>query len=220
LSGAQIFTGQDGRAPNEHLVAIHPEVLRDAEHTLGNLFQRIYHATRLNRESLGVQGERLTSAVEDLEGVVELVFDYVTPVELELRPTPLQRVAESFAAEIRSSSKAEVVVGECTPVSVLVDSRRLRRCFQLVGRACETDWAAAQRVSIDIRRDTEAEQAEIFVSYPRVTGNNSSRSDSLLWAVAGRLIELHGGALRCSSSTTAGTCSFVLPTVTGDDAGV
>jgi hypothetical protein len=90
----------------------------------------------------------------------------------------------------------------------------------LVGRACAHDWATADQVSIDIHHDAEAEQVELLVSYPRASASNGSRDESLLWAVAGRLIDLHGGALQYSTSTAASTCSIVLPTSKDDDAGV
>jgi hypothetical protein len=206
--------------PSEHLVSVHPDVLRDAEHTLGNLFQRIYHAARLNRDALGVHAERLTAAVEDLEGVVELVFDYVSPVELELRAIPLPRIAESLVSQIASLTKGQVVLGDCPGVVVPADSRRLRRCFQLVGRACEPDWAVADRVSIGVSHDAVAEQCEILVSCAKASGGNGSKPDSLLWAVAGRLIELHGGTLVHNPSEAVNACLIVLPTAKDDDAGI
>jgi hypothetical protein len=220
LGSAQLSAGGERQALSEHLVSVHPEVLRDAEHTLGNLFQRIYHATRLNREGLGPQADRLTAALEDLEGVVELVFDYVSPVELELRPIGLAQIAESLISQVRASAKGEVVFGEFPAASVLADSRHLRRCFQLLGRACEHDWAAAEQVSVSVGHDAASEQAELLVSCTRASGSNGSRTDSLLWAVAARLIDLHGGVLEHTPSTAVNACLIALPISKDDDAGV
>jgi hypothetical protein len=203
---------------SEHLVTVHSSVLRDAEHTLGNLFQRLYHATRLNRDGLGPHAERLTTALEDLEAVVELVFDYVSPVDLELRPIPAVRIAESLGSQVTDRTKGEVLLGECPAVSVSADSRRLRRCFQLMGRACEQDWAAADRVCISVSHDAVAELAQFVVSWTTASGNGGSRADSLLWAVAARLIELHGGVLQQTPSAAENTCLIVLPTAKDDDA--
>lgn len=201
---------QERRVASEHLVSVHPDVLRDAEHTLGNLFQRIYHATRLSREGLGAHAERLTAAVEDLEKVVELVFDYVSPVDLELRSIPAARIAESLVSQITSRTKGTVLLGQCPSVPVLADSRHLRRCFQLLGRACERDWTAADRVSVDVGYEAAAEQVELLISSRRAA-TNESRHDGLLWAVAARLIELHGGALDHTPSDTMSVCLIALP---------
>jgi hypothetical protein len=220
VGGMQVPTRGERREPSEHLVSVHPDVLRDAEHTLGNLFQRIYHATRLNRDGLGPHAERLTAALEDLEGVVELVFDYVSPVELELRPIPVGRIAESLISQVSPRTTGKVVLGDCPPVSVLADSRHLRRCFQLLGRACEHDWAAADQVSVGVSHDVAAEQAVLSISCTRAPANNGARTDSLLWAVAARLIELHGGALDRSPSATVNACLIALPTFKDDDVGV
>jgi hypothetical protein len=199
---------------------VHPDVLRDAEHTLGNLFQRIYHATRLNRDGLGPHADRLTAALEDLEGVVELVFDYVSPVDLELRPIPAARVAESLLSHVTAQDKGNAALGDCPTVSVLADTRRLRQCFQLLRRACEHEWAVADQISISVRHDADAEQAEFLVSCTSASGSNGSRADSLLWAVAARLVELHGGALQHTPSAATSTCLIMLPTSPDDDAGV
>lgn len=220
LSETSVTVGVERRAASEHLVSVQPDVLRDAEHTLGNLFQRIYHATRVNREALGPQAERLEAAVEDLQGIVELVFDYVSPVDLELRPIPTARVAESLVSQITPRTKGKVHLGECPTVPILADSRHLRRCFQLLARACEHDWAAADRVSVEVSHDAAGEQAELLISCERAPGGNGGRADSLLWAVAARLIELHGGALDHTPSETMNVCVISLPTSKDDDAGI
>lgn len=212
--------GVERQTPSEHLVTVRSSVLRDAEHTLGNLFQRLYHATRLNRDGLGPHAERLTAALEDLEAVVELVFDYVSPVDLELRPIPAARIAESLASQVTDRTNGEVIVAECPAVLVSADSRRLRRCFQLLGRACEQDWAAADRVSIRVSHDAVAEQAEFLLVWKTAPTNSGSKADSLLWAVAARLIELHGGALQQTPSPTENACLIALPTSKEDDAGI
>jgi hypothetical protein len=218
--GEAVSLSAERRVASEHLVSVHPDVLRDAEHTLGNLFQRIYHATRLHREGLGPQADRLSAAVEDLEAVVQLIFDYVSPVDLELRAIPLSRIVESLGSAISARTKGKVLLGECPVAPVLADSRHLRRCFQLLGRACESDWAQADQVAVTVRHDAAAEQAELLITSTRAPAGNGSRADSLLWAVAARLIDLHGGALDHTPSETMNVWLIALPTAKDEDAGI
>src|ERR1044071_9824306 len=102
------LTANDEQRGGEQLVSVRTEVLTDAEHALGNLFQRIYHVTRVAREGLGPYADRLNGTVQDLERLLELLFDYVSPVDLEMRPTSCGRVAESLAVQLRAHT-GEVV---------------------------------------------------------------------------------------------------------------
>ena len=94
----------------ERLVAVQPDVLSDAEHALGNLLQPIHHAARQSADTLGPQVERLQVALDDLEGLLELIFDYVSPVDLELSPVSVGRIADSLAVV----AKRVIDNGKCT----------------------------------------------------------------------------------------------------------
>ena len=96
---------------DEQLVAVRREVLNDVEHAVGNLLQRMHHAARAAKAGLGPQGERLQNALDDLERLLELLFDYVSPVEVQVRPTDAERIAESLAAQLRAQGVAEVTHG-------------------------------------------------------------------------------------------------------------
>ena len=94
----------------EQLVALRRTVLNDAEHAVGNMLQRLHHAARAATAGLGAQGERLQSTIDDLERLLELLFDYVSPVEVQVRPTAAERIAESLAAQLRAQGIGEVTL--------------------------------------------------------------------------------------------------------------
>ncbi len=200
---------------SEHLVALRPDVLDDAEHAVGNLLQRMYHVSRVAREGLGPHAERLTGALQDLERLLELVFDYISPVEIELRPVAAASVAESLAAQVRGISGGAVAVGECPVVPVLADSRLLRRSFQLMGRVYGRDWWGTPNITLQVAHDTTLERAEFVVVVAPKEATSTAVEADLAHAVATRLIDLHGGELRHSRSPTAVTCSIILPTSKG-----
>src|SRR5258706_3553805 len=97
---AQLPSGVEQRA-DERLVAVRPDVLSDVEHAVGNLLQRMHHAARMARTGSGAPDERLQTALDDLERLLELLFDYVSPVEMQVRAIDAERVAESLAAQLR-----------------------------------------------------------------------------------------------------------------------
>ncbi len=197
---------------DEQLVAVRPDVLSDAEHALGNLLQRIHYVVRACRDSLGPHGERISGALDDLERLLELLLDYVSPIELEVRPTDGGRIAESLVAQVRACGAAEPKVGNHLPIRVVADPRVLNRSFQLLGRACEQDWKGASHTFVEVRHSESADLAE-FVVYAQVEGATSAAADAkLAAAVAARLIELQGGEVRWTSSAGGVSCSVILPT--------
>jgi hypothetical protein len=189
---------------DERLVALREDVLHDAEHAVGNLLQRLHHAARGARAESATTGERLQAALGDLERVLELLFDYVTPVELELRPTDAARVSESLAAQVRGHG-ATVTVAVAPVARVLADGRQLSRCFQLISLA--SAWEAGTTLAIATRHDTAGERVEFAVTSAG-TPPAAPPHAALAVAVATRLVELHGGSLARAAD---GSVSIVLP---------
>lgn len=181
---------------DEQLVAIRREVLNDVEHAVGNLLQRMHHAARSSKASLGVQGERLETALDDLERLLELFFDYVSPVEVQVRPSDTERIAESLAAQLRAQGVGEVSLAAGPGIQVLADPRLLSRSFLLLAQACVRECNGEGPLAIDVVHDAAGDRVEFLVrASAELTGTPTAQS-SLAAAVAGRLIELQGGELR------------------------
>jgi hypothetical protein len=198
--------------PAEQLVAVRPDVLGDAEHALGNLFQRVYHVTRLAREGLGGHADRLTEALESIERLLELVFDYVSPVEVDLRPIGAAKVLESLASQVRSHrGAAGVSLGECPALRVVGDPRVLGRSFQLLGSALGRDWERAAQVALEVAHDAEGERVCFMVHAGVGEAGPAAADANLAFAVAGRLIDLLGGYLQTAAAGGAFACSITLP---------
>src|SRR5215470_16772916 len=121
---------------DEQLVAVRRAVLNDVEHAVGNMLQRMHHAARAAKAGLGEQGERLQATLDDLERLLELFFDYVSPVEVQVRPTDAERIAESLAAQLRAQGVADVTLAASSSAQVLADPRVLGRSFLLLAQAC------------------------------------------------------------------------------------
>jgi hypothetical protein len=201
--------------PAEQLVAVRPDVLDSAEHALGNLFQRVYHVTRLAREGLGAHADRLTEALESIEQIFELVFDYVSPVEIELRPVGAVKVLESLASQLRNHrGAAGLSMGECPALRVVADPRVLGRSFLFLGRALGRDWERAAEVALDVAHDEEGERIQFTVRAEVGESGLAAADANLAFAVAGRLIDLQGGALQAAASAGALVCSITLPVST------
>lgn len=198
------------RTGGESLVAVRPEVLSDAEHALGNLFQRLYHVTRVAREGLGPHADRLTDAVRDLEQLLELLFDYVSPVDMELRPVGCGRVAESFASHLRGERPTRVVPGPWAAERVMADPRILARSFQLLARALPNCRNEVPEVVVVVHHDAVAQRIGLRAALGADTQSRSPTAE-LAWEVAGRLVDLQGGDLQRVTENGAVTLTLHLP---------
>jgi len=205
---AQLPSGEP--RPDEQLVAVRQDVLNDVEHAVGNLLQRMHHAARGVRAELAVPGERLQGALEELESLLDLLFDYVSPVDVLVRATDATRVAESLAAQLRAQGAAEVVLAAVPPVSVLADARALSRSFQLLARACGREWQGAGPVTIQARHDAAADRVELSVEIGGAMPPAATAQAALAGAVAARLIELQGGEMRTRPRAEC-LCQVILP---------
>jgi ABC-type transporter Mla subunit MlaD len=195
---------------DEHLVAVRRDVLNDVEHAVGNLLQRMHHTARAATAVVGPQAERLQSTLDDLERLLELLFDYVSPVEVDLRPTDADRIAESLAAQLRAQGLAEVTLGSPLGVRVLADPRLLSRAFSLLAQACGRECDGGQPVAVEAVHDAAADRVEFRVRPAAEIPAAATAQSSMAEAVAGRLIELQGGELR--ARPRAGARAVVLPT--------
>lgn len=198
--------------PAEQLVAVRPDVLGDAEHALGNLFQRVYHVTRLAREGLGGHADRLTETLESIEHLLELVFDYVSPVEIDVRPIGAAKVMESLSSQLRAHrGSTELSIGECPALRVVADPRVLSRAFHLLGRAFGRDWERSTAVAVEAAHDEEGERVRFAVRADVGEAAASTADENLALAVAGRLFDLQGGDLQVEPAGVTLLCVITLP---------
>lgn len=217
-SSTQVAGSIEQREP-ERLVTLEPEVLSDAEHALGNLLQRLRHAAR-RAASGGAEAERLHRAIENLEALLQLIFDYVSPVDVELRPISANRIAETLAAEVRAHARAGVSVGPLPAVQMALDRRLLGRSVALLGRALGRRWESSSGTVVEACLDPTLERVEFSLRLLPVAAGDAPADgqEQLALAVARRLIELQGGELGFVSSEDRLECRILLPALRSSDA--
>ena len=200
---------------NQHIVALRPDVLNDAEHALGNLFQRMYHVTRVARDGLGPYADRMSDTLQHLEKLLQLVFDYVSPVEIEIRPVDAARVVESLASHVRQRAAGTIETPGCPSTQVFADTRRLGRSFQLLTLAFQHEFSSASEITIEVVPEGRRECVDFLIHIVGVPGSVQDTQAALAWEVAARLIELQGGELARTMEGEGCTCTVVLPMAGG-----
>ncbi len=213
--------GGSGDRDGEVLVAVLPEVLHDAEHAVGNLLQRIHHVSRVSLAGAEAeQRDRVRVALSDLERLLELLFDYVSPVAIEARPTDAGRVASSIVSQVRAHAGDGVEMVGQPNGKLMVDPRALTRCFQLIGDSLGGHWKLSQVVGVDVQTGDGDEGMAFAVRSADGKGAPLSAAARVGLAVAGRLIEMQGGELHWGGDAEGG-CRVVLPVQSeGQDDGV
>ena len=201
----------------EMLVSVRPEVLHDAEHAVGNLLQRIHHTARVALHGVEVEHrERVGDALSDLERLLELLFDYVSPVDIDARPTDAGKVASSILSQVREHAGESVEMSGVADGKVLVDPRALSRCFQLIGRSLGATWKESADVGVDVASGGALEGISFAVRAARVESPAVGTSARVGLAVAARLLNLQGGELHWDAGAGAGACCVVLPKHIGE----
>jgi hypothetical protein len=202
----------------ECLVAVRPDVLNDAEHAVGNFLQRLHHMTRLLGAADAQQADRLRLALGDLERLLELLFDYVLPAEVAVRPTDAVAVADSLVSQVRAQTAGAVTASECPLVRLLVDPKSLSRCFQLLGVACGKAWQGGG-LRVETVLEPGGERLRLVVSGAALGDARAAAEERMAAAVAAQLIEMQGGELSWSDRAPA-ALALTLPVQGGGDEAV
>jgi hypothetical protein len=192
------------------LVVLQQNVLATVDHAFGNIFQRLYHLIRTVRAGSGPTLPALEDSVRELQSLLELFMDYVTPTSLETRMLRTADVGASFRRHFEEQvgdCRLTVDVGEEHCGTVLADPARLARVFHLLAQLVPAQEAIRSRIGLS----ATGTQYEIALELPRFV--NSAASD-LRWVLSQKLIELQGGELRrlCAAERDGWTLRLPLAT--------
>lgn len=190
--------GDDGQ-----IVVVRPRVVDTVGHVLGNMFQRIYHLIDRTRQGDVAMGADLDSSIRRLESFLQLLMDYVSPLGLSLQDVSLGDVAESLAHQLGGAvGQALAVEGAGLGQGRLqVDAGRVTRAFDLLcSQLRPASGPTAVQLTATAAGDTRS--LTLVVKIPRGCLFERSSESEIRWAVAEKLLEMHGGMLQQSSTVS------------------
>lgn len=180
------------------IVVIRPDVVDTVGHVLGNLFQRIYFLIDRAEAAVPAEAGDLHRNVHRLEDFLQLVMDYISPVPLVLEYVLATEVAQSLARQLSDTVGCGVRVDAKVAVDgrLLVDPGRLARAFRLLARQLEAD--AGHGVTVDLKAAGRAAGRTLSLKtcVPRQLKAQRASDAEMEWAVAERLVEMHGGGVQ------------------------
>jgi hypothetical protein len=203
------------RGDEGQIVIIRPRVVEDIGHVLGNLFQRIYHLiSQARRGDNGAAADELQAGTQRLEGFLQLVIDYVSPLYPALQHVAATDVAQSLARQISDATGCPVKIDARLSAEgqLLVDAGRLARSFGLL--ATQLRAGSGTDENVEVQAITRPAGRSLTLTVRMSHGQRSPRTTEaeIQWVVAQKFLETHGGTLE-DRSTSSGEVlwEIVLP---------
>jgi hypothetical protein len=191
--------GPSGGGDEGQIVVIRPRVVEDVGHVLGNLFQRIYHLISQARNPEGgvVAIDQLEASTRRLEGFLQLVIDYVSPLYPALQYVAATDAAQSLARQISDAVGCPVRVDARLSVEgqLLVDPGRLARSFGLLAMQLHADPGTDESIEVRAVARPPGRSLTLTARLPLRWLPARTTEAEIQWAVAEKFLETHGGTL-------------------------
>ena len=186
-------------------------VLADVQHELGNYFHKLYYwsdflqerGTKRSEDTTATQ--MLASTIRNLEGFLKLVLDYVHPLQLSFVRMNAAEVLAGIETQMRMQDDTIpiAVEGDVDGGVIAVDPARFSQVVALVARRLLELRTQCSRLEVRAECRLSAGRTEMNVRAalsPLGTGASLFRAvgADLEWALAERIVALHGGELRMS----------------------
>jgi len=211
----------EAEAPGTRLMRIDEAVVHDLSHELGNYFHKLYYWTECIRSGATDLGpdvspaDALDETMHRLQSFLNLALEYFQPAQLAPVAMPVGDVARALESVLRSENPDAQVTVRCaarvSDAEVRIDPPRLSSGMRIVARLLGGADTAIE-ASVDAAGSKD-EQLEIVVSASGRPDAAARRAQRVVeWAVAGRMLELHGGKLATNEERSGSTtCILTLP---------
>jgi hypothetical protein len=190
---------------NEHLVPVADEVLSDLRHSLGNYFHKLYYWAdylKSGADDLGpdvAPADMLDRTLQNLESFLRIALEYFRQHQLSCVTLNGEELGRTVASVLRSSQadRGEVVARPGVERwRVAVDPSIFSEALGIAAkqiRFASGDESTILEASVE---PAPTERLRLELRLARANGSRARRDLGLIeWAVAGRLLEAHGGSL-------------------------
>lgn len=200
-------------------------VARTLRHEVGDLLQTIYAAVAILQRRLSPEAvieqrilADLRNRAEGCKRLLDNVNDLVSPLSLAIEQVDLAQLTAALVAAVTPRyPKLEIRTASSSPVLLPADEKRISQVGELLlTQACEaasrqvwlrTECAVADgevewSVTDDRPRMSTDELAEVFRPFETIRHGNSG----IKYALAQRLVQLHGGRIAAEHGPEGGLC--------------
>lgn len=216
----------EAAAERGQLMRIDEAVVHDLSHELGNYFHKLYYWTdciRTGADDLGPDAsptQALDETMHRLQEFLNLALEYFQPAQLNAVRMKVRDVAGALESMLRGENPEATIESSCAADvaedGLMVDTQRLSTGFRIVARLLGGGGGAGTTLTARIEPATSGRErvASIALSTsggcPEAAARRAQRV--VEWAVAARMIELHGGHLATDEERPgAARCVLTLP---------
>lgn len=193
------------------LVVVQERVLAEISHELGNFFHKLYYwSDYIKTDGDGAKkgdstaGHMLERTIANLEEFLKVTLQYFYPITLNFTKITVGELLDGFMTHLSAHLNGNSVRVErddiAEPSSILVDAARISQAFRIALHHVHKDLKAGGSLTVAMGRGSRREFAglEIRLAVEPQTPASPLFRDAeagVEWAVAQKLIELHGGEI-------------------------
>jgi hypothetical protein len=200
-------------------------VVHDLSHELGNYFHKLYYWTDCIRSAASDAGstaqpaQELEETMHRLQEFLNLALEYFQPAGLKPVRMAVADVARALEAQLRGENPDADVASSCpgdvATAALMVDPGRLSTGMRLIARLL--GGGSGTRLEARFAGAPRGAAVEVVVSASGGAPDAAARRAQRVveWAVARRMLELHGGDLVADEGQPgAASCVLSLPLAT------
>ncbi|MCW5891707.1 MAG: HAMP domain-containing histidine kinase [bacterium] len=190
--------------------AVQERVLAEVGHELGNFFHKLYYwAEYLQERRAGHGGDTtatqmLGRTVHNLEEFLRTTLDFFRPITLTPMSLSVTELVAGVLGQLRAQADGISLTvtdpGAWEGHTVVVDPVRLPPVFLLAMRRLAEQAAPGSRLRVSLAEVEQGGRIGLEVAFALATPGNTTSlfqtaAAGIEWAVAERVVALHGGAL-------------------------
>jgi signal transduction histidine kinase len=190
--------------------ALQEQVLGEIRHELGNFFHKLYYWSDYLKERTADKGQDATATqmlqrtIQNLEDFLRVALDYFQPAELCLTRMAASELVDGLLSQLRAHLNGTPVAvrtdGEWRGEEVVIDPGHFSQAWTVAVRCLADQVGPDSTLQITIgrglRRQTYGLEVGLELHRPNETQALFRTSEAgLQWAVAKKLLTLHGGEL-------------------------
>ncbi len=198
------------RAESGSVVLVQEKVLAEISHELGNFFHKLYYWSEYLKDaparesSDSTAAEMLERTIKNLEDFLKVSLGYFNPTKLVPVAMSVPDVVEGMLFQVRAHVNGTPVAvsheGDWNGADLLVDPGQVSIAFEVAVRHLAKQMGADSQLRVEFGRSTRRDCAGLEIAFELVNPSEASplfrtAEAGVEWAVAQRIIALHGGEL-------------------------
>jgi signal transduction histidine kinase len=205
-------SGASVTAPEGVPVLVDEKVLAEIAHELGNFFHKLYYWSDYLKEHApqkapadSTAAQMMERTIKNLEDFLKLSLDYFHPLQLSFIRMRVGEVVQGLLGQVRAQLNGTPATvaqdGEWAGEEILVDPSHLSRAFEVTLRHLTKQVGAGSAACIAVARSFRGNSPGLELTFHLERASESSplfrtSEAGIEWAVAQKVVALHGGELR------------------------